>query len=85
MDDADTPRFAELGVIAQFSGNWLSADPDTEDILLHASGPSGSNGSTGRGRAGTGAVISFGTDWPASGYVSTYKPLDSIQSPSPGN
>ncbi|MHC5539246.1 amidohydrolase family protein, partial [Singulisphaera rosea] len=23
--------------------------------------------------------ISFGTDWPAAGYVSTYKPLDSIQ------
>jgi predicted amidohydrolase YtcJ len=26
-----------------------------------------------------GGRISFGTDWPAAGYFSTYKPLDSIQ------
>jgi predicted amidohydrolase YtcJ len=28
-DDADIARFGKLGVIAQFSANWLSADPDT--------------------------------------------------------
>lgn len=27
----------------------------------------------------TGGRISLGTDWPAAGYFSTYKPLDSIQ------
>ena len=27
----------------------------------------------------SGAMLSFGTDWPAAGYYSTYKPLESIQ------
>lgn len=80
VDDADTPRFAELGVVAQFSGNWLSADPDTEDILLTRFGPKRQQRLyRPRSVLDTGAVIAFGTDWPASGYVSTYKPLDSIQ------
>jgi hypothetical protein len=80
VDDADTPRFAELGVIAQFSGNWMSADPDTEDILLKRFGPERQQRLyRPRSVLDTGAVIAFGTDWPAAGYVSTYKPLDSLQ------
>lgn len=27
----------------------------------------------------TGAHVALGTDWPAAGYFSTYKPLESIQ------
>jgi predicted amidohydrolase YtcJ len=29
VEDPDSRRFGELGVIAQFSANWISADPDT--------------------------------------------------------
>ena len=80
VDDADTPRFAELGVVAQFSANWFSADPDTEDILLKRFGPERQQRLyRPRSVLDTGAVITFGTDWPAAGYVSTYKPLDSLQ------
>lgn len=77
---ADTARFAELGVIGQFSGNWMSADPDSVDILLERFGPE-RQGRIYRPRSvlDTGAVIAFGTDWPGAGYFSTYKPLDSIQ------
>ena len=80
VEDSDNPRFGELGVIAQFSANWMSADPDTvtnmgarygaprKDLLYR---PQEVLKSGGR--------ISLGTDWPAAGYFSTYKPLDSIQ------
>jgi len=80
VEDSDNPRFAELGVIAQFSANWMSADPDTvtnmgarygaprKDLLYR---PQDVLKSGGR--------ISLGTDWPAAGYFSTYKPLESIQ------
>ncbi|VEG56346.1 putative TIM-barrel fold metal-dependent hydrolase [Mycolicibacterium aurum] len=80
VEDPDSRRFGELGVVAQFSANWLSADPDTitnmgarygaprKDLLYR---PQDVLKSGGR--------ISLGTDWPAAGYFSTYKPLDSIQ------
>lgn len=80
VEDSDNRRFGPLGVTAQFSANWLSADPDTvvnmaarygrprQDLLYR---PQDVLRSGGR--------ISFGTDWPAAGYFSTYKPLDSIQ------
>jgi predicted amidohydrolase YtcJ len=80
VQDPDNQRFGKLGVIAQFSANWMSADPDTlinmaarygkprEDLMYR---PQDVLKSGGR--------ISMGTDWPAAGYFSTYKPLDSIQ------
>ena len=38
-EDSDIPRFGKLGVAAQFSANWMTADPDTVDILTHALRP----------------------------------------------
>lgn len=80
IDDADMPRFAKLGVTAQFSANWMTADPDSVDVLLERYGPE-RQGEIYRPRSilTTGGNVSFGTDWPAAGYFSTYKPLDSIQ------
>ncbi len=80
VDDADIPRFAKLGVIAEFSPNWHSYDPDTTEILPTRIGtervakiyrPNSILNSGGR--------ISMGCDWPAAGYYSTYRPLDAIQ------
>lgn len=80
VEDIDAPRFAQLGVTAQFSANWMSADPDTivnmgarygaprKDLLYRT-----------QDVLKAGGRISLGTDWPAAGYFSTYKPLDSIQ------
>ncbi len=80
VEDPDSARFGKLGVVAQFSANWMSADPDTLEVMPVRYGrprqdllyrPQDVLGSDGR--------ISLGTDWPAAGYFSTYKPLDSIQ------
>ncbi len=80
VEDPDSRRFGKLGVIGQFSANWMSADPDTvlnmaarygrprQDLFYRA-----------QDILRSGGRISLGTDWPAAGYFSTYKPLDSIQ------
>lgn len=80
VEDSDNPRFAELGVTAQFSANWMSADPDTMQNMLERYGPERQS-KLYRPKVvlDTGGNIAFGTDWPAAGYFSTYKPLDSIQ------
>ena len=78
--DSDTPRFAELGVIAQFSANWSSADPDTlENMAARYGSPRKDLMYRTQDVLRTGGRVSLGTDWPAAGYYSTYKPLDSIQ------
>jgi predicted amidohydrolase YtcJ len=80
VQDPDSQRFGKLGVTGQFSANWMSADPDTvinmaarygkprQDLFYRA-----------QDILRSGGRISLGTDWPAAGYFSTYKPLDSIQ------
>jgi predicted amidohydrolase YtcJ len=80
VDEPDMPRFGELGVTAQFSANWMSADPDTSKNLAERYGPDRAS-KIYRPKAvlNAGGRISLGTDWPAAGYFSTYKPLDSIQ------
>ncbi len=80
VDDADIPRFAQLNVIAEFSPNWHSHDADTTDILVTRIGKE-RQAKIYRPNAvlKAGGRISMGTDWPAAGYYSTFKPLDAIQ------
>ncbi|MBB2992504.1 hypothetical protein FHR72_004005 [Mycolicibacterium iranicum] len=80
VEDSDAPRFAELGVTAQFSANWMSADPDTlENMAARYGAPRKDLMYRPQDVLRSGGRISLGTDWPAAGYFSTYKPLDSIQ------
>ena len=80
VSDADIPRFGRLDAVAQFSANWFSADPDTAGTLLERLGPERQRRMCRpRSVLDAGGRISFGTDWPAAGYFSTYKPLDAIQ------
>jgi len=80
VEDADNARFGQLGVIAQFSANWISADPDTVTNLAARYGrPRQDLFYRTRDVLDGGGRISLGTDWPAAGYFSTYKPLDAIQ------
>ncbi|MCF6389103.1 amidohydrolase [Mycobacterium sp. MBM] len=80
VQDPDSARFGELGVIAQFSANWISADPDTVTNMAARYGrPRQELFYRTRDVLATGGRISLGTDWPAAGYFSTYKPLDAIQ------
>ncbi|WP_197505921.1 amidohydrolase [Mycobacterium sp. 852014-52144_SCH5372336] len=80
VEDPDSRRFGELGVVAQFSANWMSADPDTLQNMAARYGPPRQNLMyRPQDVLKSGGRISLGTDWPAAGYFSTYKPLDAIQ------
>ena len=76
VDPADIPRFAELGVFANFQPFWMFADPSIEQSVAPLIGPE----RTARlyeirsfEQAGTRIVA--GSDWP----VSTADPLRAIQ------
>lgn len=80
VHDTDQPRFGELGVIAQFSVNWLSADPGTVDTTVERCGVDRQRKMfRPKSILDAGGMITFGTDWPAAGWFSTYKPLDAIE------
>lgn len=80
VEDLDNRRFGELGVVAQFSANWMSPDPDTMQNMAARYGPPRRDLLYRPQEVlRSGGRISLGTDWPAAGYFSTYKPLDSIQ------
>ncbi|HET7881461.1 MAG TPA: amidohydrolase [Acetobacteraceae bacterium] len=75
----DIARFAKLGVVAQFSTQW--AVPDASQAVTRAR--LGQPRSSELYRWGSilrqGGVLSLGTDWPAAGYYSTYRPLEAIE------
>jgi predicted amidohydrolase YtcJ len=80
VEEPDNRRFGELGVVAQFSANWMSADPDTLENMAARYGPPRQDMLYRPQEVlRSGGRISLGTDWPAAGYFSTYKPLDAIQ------
>lgn len=79
VDAADIPRFARLNVVAQTSIQWATRDPSYDNIgrfvgtdLMEAAYPV-------KSLIASGAVQSFGTDWPAASYLSTWKPLTQIE------
>ncbi|MCB8882775.1 amidohydrolase [Acidisoma cellulosilytica] len=80
IDAADLPRFKQLGVIAEFSGQWAAPDPYWAEITTARWGKERANNTY---RFGTlvrdGARITFGTDWPAASHYSTYRPLEAIE------
>lgn len=80
VQDPDGARFGELGVTAQFSANWMSADPDTvTNMAARYGAPRQDLFYRVQDVLRSGGRVSLGTDWPAAGYFSTYRPLDSIQ------
>ena len=80
VEDVDNARFAKLNVTAQFSANWSSADPDTLGNMVARYGqPRASKMYRTKTILNEGGRVSFGTDWPAAGYFSTYEPLKSIE------
>jgi len=80
IDPQDIPRFGKLGVVAQFSGQWALPDRFWSEVSLARLGPERcARMHSIKSVARNGAVVSFGTDWPAAGYYSTYCPLDAIQ------
>jgi predicted amidohydrolase YtcJ len=80
VDPEDVPRFAKLGVVAQFSAQWAVPDEFWQGISRARLGPTRSDGMYRiQSILRHGGVASFGTDWPAAGYYSTFRPLDAIE------
>jgi predicted amidohydrolase YtcJ len=79
VDPADIPRFAQLGVIAQTSIQWATRDPSFDNIAAFVGEPLAESAYPIRSLLDAGVVQSFGTDWPAAAYLSTWKPLVQIE------
>lgn len=80
LTDQEVPRFATLNVTMQTSAQWLEPDPSVE-MTVQTLGKDVVFTEFGRMNSvlKAGGRVAFGTDWPAAGYVSTYRPLDAIQ------
>jgi hypothetical protein len=80
VDDEDLSRFAELGVIGQFSAQWSVPDAFWAGVTRERWGTERADKTY---RFGThlhsGAMLTLGTDWPAASHYSTYEPLKAIQ------
>jgi len=79
IDPIDLPRFRELGVVYQTSGQWIAMDP-FNDVMVSRLGERALRQYPVRTAADMGVVVTLGTDYPASSYVSTYRPLVQIES-----
>ncbi len=81
IDPADTPRFGKLGVVGQFSAQWAVPDQQWRDVTNARWGEARCNALYSmKSILDHGGMLSFGTDWPAAGFSSTYRPLDAIES-----
>ena len=80
LTDEEVPRFAKLNVTVQASSNWFDPNP-TIKVMTDALGEDLVFKEYGRINSvlKAGGRLALGTDWPAAGYVSTYRPLDLIQ------
>lgn len=76
----DYARFAELGVIYDSTGSWMSLDPLLQTVTVARLGGERVQAMYPVNRvADAGGTFSFGSDWPVSGYVSEYRPLSAIE------
>ena len=73
------PRFAALGVVAQTSIQWATRDPSYANIGAFVGEDAMEAAYPVKSLIGAGVVQTFGTDWPASAYLSTFKPMDMIE------
>lgn len=79
IDPVDLPRFRELNVVYQTSSQWIAVDPFHE-VMLSRLGDRALRQYPLRTAVESGIVVTLGADWPASSYVSTYRPLVLIES-----
>lgn len=75
VDPADLPRFAELGAVVNVEPLWAQLDPSQLELTLPRLGPRRGEGQYPLASLlASGAVVSFGSDWP----VSSVAPLEGI-------
>jgi predicted amidohydrolase YtcJ len=74
----DLPRFRQLDVIYQTSGQWIEVDP-FHDVLTARLGERVNHQFPLRTASELGVAVTLGADFPASAYVSTFEPLVQIE------
>jgi len=80
ITDQDVPRFKELNVTMQTSPQWITPDPYSEKVTqILGNDVVNTEWARMNSVSKAGGRLAFGTDWPAAGYFSSYKPLDAIQ------
>jgi predicted amidohydrolase YtcJ len=78
IDPTDLPRFAKLGVIANFQPLWTYLDPMNKELILPRIGERRNNQQYQlRKVIDSGAQISFGSDWP----ITDFTPLAALAVP----
>jgi predicted amidohydrolase YtcJ len=78
IDPVDLPRFAVLGVIANFQPLWTYLDPMNKELILPRIGETRNNQQYQlRKVIDSGAQISFGSDWP----ITDFTPLAALAVP----
>jgi predicted amidohydrolase YtcJ len=78
VDPVDLPRFAALGVIANFQPLWTYLDPMNKELILPRIGENRNNQQYQlRKLIDSGARLSFGSDWP----VTDFTPLAALAVP----
>ena len=80
LTDEEITRFVKLNVTMQTSAQWFTPDP-TLGLIMKIVGKDLVSSEYARMNSmlKAGGRLAFGTDWPASGWVATYRPLDAIQ------
>lgn len=75
VNEADIPRFAEMDVIPQTSIQWATVDPSYDTFVKYVGNDIHDNAYPIKSIMDAGGRQTFGTDWPAAAFLSTYKPL----------
>ena len=76
----DIARFGELGVVYDSSGAWMSYDPNLQSVSDVKIGPERVQEMFPMAKiAAAGGMVSLGSDWPVSGWISEYRPLVAIE------
>ncbi len=70
IDPIDMPRFANLGVIANFQPLWMYLDPMNKELIAPRLGEARNNRQYQlASMVNSGAQISYGSDWPVTSYL----------------
>lgn len=75
----DYSRFASLDVVAQTSIQWATKDPSFNNIAAFVGEDLMENAYPVRSLVESGVTQSFGSDWPAAAFLSTFEPLTLIE------
>lgn len=79
VDAVDIPRFKALNVVPQTSIQWATVDPSYDTFVKYVGREVHDAAYPIHDILAAGGRQTFGTDWPAAAFLSTYKPLIQLE------